>query len=373
MTDMTGMRDLTELLHAHLAAAADPTVLDGQVESVVAATAGSRQRPAWLATLRSDSTTMTTRTFGRPFSSAAWAAILILMLVLALAGAITIVGWRPTPPAPVLNGPIIFERDHTATDGTVPVLYVVRPDGSGLHQLRSGVGCPQFSPDGRKITIGFGVMNPDGTGARAFLSTMPGIELSCSIWSPDGTTLAVEGYGAQDESMSGIYLADAVDGRVMTQLTTSGARFADTPSGWSPDGRQIAYMHGDLGPVAPTLRVVQVATGITHQVLPEHVYPGAAWSPDGQWIVIAPTGVSRFVFVRPDGSEQHAVTVPASASLLVHPQFSPDGTRLLFAMTLTGQTNPDIYTMKIDGTDLVQITNTPNDSEYFTDWGVDPS
>ena len=80
----------------------------------------------------------------------------------------------------------------------------------------------------------------------------------------------------------------------------------------------------------------------------------------------------EFLLVRPDGSEKHSLTVPASAAFLSFPRFSPDGTRLVFAMTLTGQTNPDIYTMKIDGTDLVQITNTPNDVETFPDWGVDP-
>jgi Tol biopolymer transport system component len=200
-----------------------------------------------------------------------------------------------------------------------------------------------------------------------------GVSLGCSSWSPDGKTLAVEGTGDQVSSTVDIYLADAVDGRVLTKLTTSGERFGDTPYGWSPDGREIAYMHGDLGPVAPTLRVVEVATGTTRQVLPDPLYPRAAWSPDGDWVVIAPTGDSRFLLVRPDGSEKHSLTVPASAAYLSHPQFSPDGTRLVFAMTLTDQALPDIYTMKIDGTDLVQITNTPNDAEEGPDWGVDPS
>jgi Tol biopolymer transport system component len=372
MTDLTGRRDLTEILHAHLAAAADPTVLEGQVESVVAAAARRRQRPAWLASLRSHSMTTPIRAFGRPLSSAAWTAILILTLLLAVAvGAITIGGWRPMPPASIVNGPIIFWQQHPMLDDMV--LYAVRPDGAGLHQLlRGNVSCPQFSPDGRRITIGFGVVNSDGTGARDFPSTVAGVSLGCSSWSSDGRTLAVEGYNDQDPSKSGIYLADAVDGRVITKLTTAGEHFSDTPYGWSPDGSQIAYMHGDVGPVAPTLRVVQVATGITQQVLPELLYPGAAWSPDGNWIVVASTGDSRFIFVRPDGSEKHSLTVPASAAFLSFPRFSPDGTRLVFRMTLTGQTNPDIYTMKIDGTDLVQITNTPNDVEYSPDWGVDP-
>ena len=41
-------------------------------------------------------------------------------------------------------------------------------------------------------------------------------------------------------------------------------------------------------------------------------------------------------------------------------------------MAVKGSDKNDIYTMKVDGTDLVQITATPNDNEYFTDWGIDP-
>ena len=41
-------------------------------------------------------------------------------------------------------------------------------------------------------------------------------------------------------------------------------------------------------------------------------------------------------------------------------------------MRPAGAPNNDIYTMKLDGTDLVQLTNTPDDNEYFTDWGINP-
>jgi len=101
------------------------------------------------------------------------------------------------------------------------------------------------------------------------------------------------------------------------------------------------------------------------------LYPGAAWSQDGNWIVIAPSGKNGLLFVRPDGSEKRPLRVPASIDFARHPRFSPDGTRLVFDMTLTGQSKPDIYTMKMDGTELEQITNTPAEYEFDPDWGVD--
>ena len=33
----------------------------------------------------------------------------------------------------------------------------------------------------------------------------------------------------------------------------------------------------------------------------------------------------------------------------------------------------DIYTIGFDGEDLMQLTATPTDNEFFTDWGVEPS
>lgn len=82
-------------------------------------------------------------------------------------------------------------------------------------------------------------------------------------------------------------------------------------------------------------------------------------------------------------SEAFELTSPAVGSLhddlagnrvggTLLPPVAPDGTRLVFSMGLAGATNNDIYTMKLDGTDLVQLTNTPDVNEYFTDWGIDP-
>ena len=107
---MTADHDVDQLLRAHFEATADRTVLDGQLDRVVAATHRRRRLPGWLASLRS-TTMSTTRTL-------APASIDCDRLGPAPdrrpAPARRRVGDRGrmvgSTPAPIVNGPIVFGR-----------------------------------------------------------------------------------------------------------------------------------------------------------------------------------------------------------------------------------------------------------------------
>ena len=364
---MTAHRDVDLFLRAHFDATADPSVIDGQIDAVLTRTAGARQQPAWLAVLRSHPMTTTARSLGRPMSPA-WALLIILALLIAITGVGITTGTLRLPAPPPVNGPIVFGRYVAAVDDTV--IHIARPDGSEMRVLVPGPNeCPRFSPDGRTLSLGFGTVNVDGTEKREFTNPLPNGNLGCSTWSPDGTRLAVEGFNDSDRSFNGIFLANASDGSDVVRLTTNGTGHNDIPGDFSPDGRQLAYLHG-MSETTSTLWVVDIGSGDARQVVTTAVDYGPTWSPDGQWILI--DAGDHFLVVRPNGEDGYDLRPPASVGWVGDPQYSPDGTRILFHMALKGSDKNDIYTMKVDGTDLVQITDTPNDNEYFTDWGVDP-
>ena len=167
----------------------------------------------------------TARSLGRPISAPAWALLLILGLLIAIVAAgLTVGQWRLFT-APIQNGPIVFGRFDASVNDTV--LHIARPDGSDMRVLLPGANeCPQFSPDGRRLSIGFGTVNVDGTDKRQFTNPLPKGFLGCSTWSPDGARLAIEGFDDADPSFNGIYLADSSDGSDVTRLTTNGAVFS---------------------------------------------------------------------------------------------------------------------------------------------------
>ena len=371
---MNAHRDVDLFLRAHFDATADPSVVDGQIDAVLTATAGTRQQPAWLAVLRSHPMTTTARSLGRPLSPA-WALLIILALLIAITAVGVTTGTLRLPAPPPVNGPIVFGRYVAALDDTAVVM--VRPDGSGERNIvPAPAECPQFSPDGTKLAVAFGIVNIDGTSRRVLGDPFPGISLGCSTWSPDGRQLAAEGFGDADPSVAGIYLRVADDGSDPRRLTTNGQGGNDVPGDWSPDGRHVAFVRGLRGQENGTIWIADVETGDVRQVIPNVVGFGVGWSPDGQWLVasraLAQGQASQFILVRPDGSDLRTIDLPEMHNWATTPSFSPDGTRLAFIMATGESNNADVYTMMLDGSDVVQVTDTPNDNEYFVDWGVDP-
>ena len=68
-----------------------------------------------------------------------------------------------------------------------------------------------------------------------------------------------------------------------------------------------------------------------------------------------------------DGSHAHAIVT--SPSIVGHPSWSPDGSRIAFSDHRTG--SGDIYLVDADGTDPVRLTSNPDTAEELPSWSPD--
>jgi len=139
---------------------------------------------------------------------------------------------------------------NSGRDGSIPLLYVINPDGSGIRRLcpKSHLWeeYPDWSPDGTKIAfmsnVGFSswvifVMNVDCSGLKQ-VTQGPG-EDGGPRWSPDGKKIA---FTSNRTGRAEVYVMNA-DGSQQTRLTTSSKVTSFNSPDWSPDGTRFLYMH----------------------------------------------------------------------------------------------------------------------------------
>jgi Tol biopolymer transport system component len=199
-------------------------------------------------------------------------------------------------------------------------LYVifrrVSADGSGGDfDPSDGIGGsisenPTWAPDGAHYAFDdqgqVYVANADGSSRRTLARGKH------PAWSPDGQTVAFEVYesiGTFPQALR-VIQADGADERVLTPPSAS-EDFEAAPA-WSPDVRQIAFIHMTETPPSSVYMVMN-ADGSSRTVLAPGIVPDGAivWSPDGEHLAFAgrATGESeRKVYViRKDGTELNAV------------------------------------------------------------------
>jgi Tol biopolymer transport system component len=290
------------------------------------------------------------------------------------------------------NGQIVFERGDPKLGDTTT--YTMNPDGSHVQQLFArGSEFPHWSPDGGKVSVfccddgmAAHIVDPDTADFRELAPPDPALEVHCGLWSPDGQRVACESYGTSDPKRNGIYSIRTSDGSGLKRITTDPGG-ADTPGDYSPDGKHLVFVRQ-----TPTHRVGLFVTKLDGRGLREIPTPGllldfgfhaGTWSPKGNKLLFAARkGTSNFHaiwIVNPDGSGLHQLPLQPScggaasdpnSTACLDPSWSPDGTKLVFIRANQGRTQGDIYTVSVDGSDLVQLTTTGDAS--LPDWGPHP-
>ncbi|MEI2578442.1 hypothetical protein [Scytonema sp. PRP1] len=187
---------------------------------------------------------------------------------------------------------VIFIKDRN--------IYKMNTDGSGLVNLTNkpgdyipGSSGLMWSPDSTQIAFFEGkyptqniyVMNADGTNLRNLTKTPETMAYSGRLfWSPDSNHIAYfHDQGGNNRSQEvDIYLLDVSRGTVRN-LTKKPGWYGE-PS-WSPNGKQIAFLSGDLH--NPKLYTINVDGSNRTELLskqPLSQFSNIAWSADSQQI-----------------------------------------------------------------------------------------
>jgi Tol biopolymer transport system component len=266
----------------------------------------------------------------------------------------------------------MFARFDEATH-TFLSMHSISPDGTGEREVpmpgpeAGGTwanGSQLYAvltelPDHR---IGTVIIAPSGKIVRALAPPPAGLNLVCTVWSPDDQRLACEGWDESDDSRTGLYTVRASDGRDVHRLTRPPHGYNDFLGDYDPDGSAFVFVR-TIDEDPGTLLAVSPRGGRPHAVTRTKVDPAAKFSPDGSMIATSASGA--LLVLSSDGRLVHRIT-EAGASLF-GPDWSPDGNWLAYSRGVSGPF-ADIYISRPDGSDRFQVTDTP-DNEITISWG----
>lgn len=243
--------------------------------------------------------------------------------------------------------------------GCEGALCVVRPDGSDRQRLpinaNGDLGEPAWSPDGEQIVFvvkdaatpngSLWTANADGSGAEVLYDGGGDCEYGTHgpSWSPDGTRIALTCIDSD-----GVAEVSVLDLATRARTTLEKFKYpheAGGPITWSPDGATLAFAPDTWDPtdtfIAESTIATMPAAGGKVTRLTEPILFGAHpdWSPDGSLIVFNTYDTGQFFgadkasniyLVKPDGTGLHQLTTTSTGGdlRLGQPFWSIDGTRI---------------------------------------------
>jgi Tol biopolymer transport system component len=406
MTTNDRVDRLPELL-SELAAPRIPDYYD----TILARTAGQRQRPARTLLERILPMSETTLPSARTSPPLRTFAIVLLLAALAVAiAAGALIASRGSHPLPAPFGP--------AANGVIPFvsngdIHIGDPVTGTSRLLVGGPAdnaMPQFSPDGTQIafiqvvtgtaspSIDIYVVREDGSGLRK-ITPQPIDDTEAGWkwigWTPDGRHIAVV-HGAGDVNQLDLF---DPTGSGAGQAVTAAAGM-DFVQFRPPDGREILYralVDGKWGLFAMDADGTNVRTVVAPTVPAEMdlSFGAAAYSADGSRIFYQhgdAGGCCRLWVVNADGTNAHAVDPRGVDEWSGEPAVSPDGRRIAYWHNINDQQTQQVSVSRTDGSgpaiqtgpslsggahwiwapDSSKILLFPNDVEHGSAYLVDP-
>ena len=178
-------------------------------------------------------------------------------------------------------------------------------------------------------------------------------------WSPDGKQIA---YASDQGNKFELWMMDE-DGSNNHQLTQND--FNDWSPSWSPDGTKLVYVSSEI-PFSH-IYILDIASSSSTRLLDTPGNEGAPkWSPDGSKIIYMNDNEGNFNLftVKPDGSGLVQITDFGQDD---RPNWSPDGKKITFRRQTVFSSlfsGAEVFVADADGSNPVQLT----DNTAADDW-----
>jgi Tol biopolymer transport system component len=387
MNDVTRIeRELPGIL-ADLGAGRGPVYVD----TLLARTAATRQRPGWVFPERwLPMSVLTQRMTAAP--RVTWRVVAVIaLLVLALVSVGLYVGSQqrrlPAPFGPAANGLISYSRGGD--------LFVADPVTGQSRLLLGGAGAdysPQFSPDGTRVVftrdvgathdnpVDIYVVREDGSDLRK-ITSQPLANGRSVMWMPDGRGIAVAWTADTGEDKLAV---DDADGRG-TSETVFTAQDMKVLGFRPPDGRAI-LVDARVGD-ARGLYVIDLARSAAQLVLRssdpanDDFWGHAAWSADGSKLFYTrpyehPTasGTCCSLWVANADGTDARLFVPNDGTVWDgQPVVSPDGTWVAFWHVVPQANGGQVAVTRADGSGPVIPVGPTMTTNAVFGWAPDAS
>lgn len=280
-----------------------------------------------------------------------------------------------------------YHRCRGGGNGSPPLLLenIRSPFPETFSLFRIDGSFPSFSHDGQLIAYiefpGVFVVNSDGSGKPRMVFDGNAFPTAWD-WKRKGVIYTSHGPEFASESTKvdivSITLGEEGDENAepLIKKLTSGGENNAFPSP-SPDGKWVVFRSGRSG--HKNLYVMDAVEGESRGIyrLTEGPWSDTMcnWSPDGEWIAFASdrdspgSGGFAIYMVHPNGTGLRKVVHSGDGGRTNHPWFSPDSKSMVFTSDYGGVSaepisNPhhyqpygDIYTIRIDGSDIQRLTH----------------
>lgn len=237
----------------------------------------------------------------------------------------------------------------------------------GLNGL---IACGGELPTDRPLVADFEIytMNPDGSNRTNITDENPITDYN-PLWTADGTKIIYEAetVGQVSDDTFELWTMNP-DGSGKAILYANGTP-EDIPRGVHPDGSQIVVQSNETG----NNEIFKMNADGTGKVnLTNHPASDAwpRWSADGTRIFFHSNRAGNFDIWSMDPFGGNLVNLTAGSTVSDNTvEVSPDGQKLAFTRALPGG-NSEIFTMNVDGSNPVNMTNSPGFDSIVT-WSPD--